>query len=338
VIRVGVIGFGVMGRTHLGAFRRDARCRVVSVATKDLPAIEAAGNIEGQSDAALDDDVTVHHDAADLIADRSIDAVSICVPTPLHVELTLAALVAGKHVLVEKPLARTAAECAPVLEVASRSPRLVCMPAMCIRFWPGWTWLRDTIGAGTYGAVQSAVFTRIGGIPRWNEAFYLDPALSGGAILDLHIHDADFILHCFGPPTRVSARGVIGPRGGIDHVLATYEYPDGPALVAAEGGWMPGDDYPFTMRYRVRFEHATAVFELGAATPLRVHRDGAAPEAIVIPGGTGYDGEVAHFLDCIEHGRAPSVVTLADGARAVALIEAERRSVREAAPVPFDPA
>ncbi|MCB0065706.1 MAG: YeeE/YedE family protein [Caldilineaceae bacterium] len=163
-------------------------------------------------------------------------------------------------------------------------------------------------------------------------------ALSGGAVLDLHIHDADFILHCFGPPTRVSARGVIGPRGGIDHVLATYEYPNGPALVAAEGGWMPGDEYPFTMRYRVRFEEATAVFELGAETPLRVHRDGAGPEAIAIPSGTGYDGEVAHFLDCIEHRRPPSVVTLADGARAVALIEAERRSVREAAPVPFDPA
>jgi predicted dehydrogenase len=117
--------------------------------------------------------------------------VSICTPTDSHIELAMTALAAGRHVLVEKPVALRSAEVARLAQAAAPAGR-VCMPAMCMRFWPGWEWLKERIEAGEFGRVRSATFQRVGAPPDWS-AFYGDYARSGGPLHDLHIHDADFI-------------------------------------------------------------------------------------------------------------------------------------------------
>ena len=84
----------------------------------------------------------------------------------------------------------------------------------------------------------------------------------GGAILDLHIHDTDFVQHCFGKPKAVFSRGYSRPTNAIDHVLTHYLYDDVP-LVTAEGGWAMTPGFGFQMQYTVNFERATAVFDPG---------------------------------------------------------------------------
>ena len=200
-------------------------------------------------------------DWRELIAMRDIDVVDVCVPTPFHSEIVIAALAAGKHVLCEKPLAGTLAEAQSIAD-AAKSASGYLMPAMCVRFWPQWAWLKAAIADGRYGRVRGATFLRQGcGPPGW----YRNGEMSGGALLDLHIHDTDFVCHLFGQPKAVSTRGYRAQTGGFDHVNTHYHYDEIP-LVVADGGWSFAEPYPFRMRYTVTFDSgATADYDLAPA-------------------------------------------------------------------------
>ena len=100
---------------------------------------------------------------------------------------------------------------------------------------------------------------------------------------------------------------------------------------------MTAAKFPFTMRYRVDFESATAEFDLARETPLLVHASEPDPTVVELPSGSGYRYQVAHFLDAIEAGRQPTGVSITDGLEAVRLVEAEAKSVERAERVAFSP-
>ena len=104
--------------------------------------------------------------AEDLIAAADVHLISICTPTDSHVRLATSALAAGKHVLVEKPVSLDAAEVRALARLADSVGRH-CMPAMCMRFWPGWDFLHEAVRNTTFGKVQSATFQRLGTAPGW---------------------------------------------------------------------------------------------------------------------------------------------------------------------------
>ena len=339
VTRVGVLGLGFMGRTHLDAYRAAAAAghanRVVAVCDREVARWEAPrvddGNLRleaGASPAPQAPQVRRYTEAAQLFGDPELDLVSICTPTESHVDLACEALRAGKHVLLEKPVALRSREVERLRTVAAESGRL-CMPAMCMRFWPGWRWLKDTVEAGTYGAVRSAVFRRLAAPPSWSTEFYADTARSGGALFDLHVHDADFVLWLFGEPRSVSS------TGSTDHLTTLYRFADGPAHVVAEGGWDQTPGLEFHMSYRVIFEHATADFLFHRDPPLLLARDGECTP-VELPSGTGYDAEVRHLLDCLAsggaRGAAPLDATVEDALRLTRLLEAEGLSLATGAP------
>jgi predicted dehydrogenase len=157
-IGVGVIGLGFMGRTHVACYR-DARaaglpCRLVAVADGNAERREGRGEGSGNISTGAQDDrifdpaeVRGYDDASGLLADDGVDLVSVCTPTPTHVELALAAIEAGKHVLVEKPLALSSDAARRVADAARGSGRIV-MPAMCIRFWPAYAWVKRAVDSG----------------------------------------------------------------------------------------------------------------------------------------------------------------------------------------------
>jgi len=329
-IGVGVIGLGFMGRTHLGAYNAAAAaglpCRVVAVCDADpsrLTATAAAtGNLPGAvGDRPLFDPerTATYTDPAALLADPSVGMVSICTYTDTHVPLALAALAAGKHVLVEKPVAVTAAEARRLADAAARAS-VLCMPALCMRFWPGWPWVRDRIRDGAFGAVRSATFTRLVGPPRWGLDFYRNPERSGGALCDLHIHDADFIHWCFGRPAAVSTTGT------LDHLSTHYLFADGPAHVTAEGGWDLARAAGFRMRYTVIFEHATADFDMARPDPLILHTaEGSEP--VELPAVSGYEGQVRHFVQAAATGSKDLASTMAEAVSVAEVLDAERESM-----------
>lgn len=338
MIRVGVIGLGTMGQTHLDAYARRCDCKVVAVADRNpdrlLGKSKAEGNIEGQARGAADlSSATRYDEGHDLIRDPDVQLIDICLPTPMHLDYALASLAAGKHLMIEKPLARTHEQALRLVEAAADAPGHV-MVGMCMRFWPGWDWLKQAVAEETYGRVLSASFRRVAQHP--GGAFYRDGQASGGALLDLHIHDTDFVRYCFGNPQAVSSVAHRHVTGHPDHVVTQYVYPDGP-VVTAEGGWAMAEGFGFSMRYTVNFEFATADFELGRDPALRLARDGQT-EAVALPEWMGYDAEVGYFLDCLAVGCAPQRVTLADAAESIRLVEAEGRSIEAGVPVEVEPA
>ncbi len=145
--------------------------------------------------------------------------------------------------------------------------------------------------------------------------------LSGGALLDLHIHDVDFILSVFGRPNGVLARAV----NGVDHIESSYLY-DG-IVCTAEGGWIMPGSFPFEMGYQVLGENGLLEFSLGKDPMLRFYPVDGEPYTPEFTPGTGYENELAYFVGCVEEGRAPERVTPESARDSVAMIMSEVQSI-----------
>ena len=148
--------------------------------------------------------------------------------------------------------------------------------------------------------------------------------LSGGALVDLHIHDADFISWCFGRPASVQTGGT------YEHVTTVYRFGGGgggggPEHVAAEGGWNLARGFGFRMRYTVIFEEATADFDITRDPPLLLHTQ-ADSQRIEIPPGAGYEREVRHFVEAVAT-RGELRATMADALATAEILDAERESM-----------
>jgi predicted dehydrogenase len=335
-VRVGIVGLGFMGKQHLDIYLANPKAQVVAFADVDEKKragdwSSIGGNIEGKGGAAAFDPKSLKAFASldEMLAAGCVDLVDITLPTYLHVEAAVKALQAGVHVLCEKPLAVSSKEADKVVKAAAKAKGRF-MTAMCMRFWPGWTWLKEAVEKKTYGRLCAAVFKRFGSTPRWSwQNWLLTPKLSGSALLDLHIHDTDFVQFLLGRPKAVFSVGTGGKatKGGIDHVVTQYIYGRN-LVVSAEGGWHADPGYGFTMRYTAVFEKATADFDLGREKKLAVHLADGRTEYPQLADTTGWAQEIDYFLDCIAGGKPVTTVTPKDARQAVAICEAELKSIQ----------
>ena len=329
-VNVAVVGLGFMGVTHIKAYQQLKAARIVAVCDSvRLPVngvlAGVAGNITGSGDLDLGRAVRVYRALGEVLADPEVELVDLCVPTPLHPEQSIAALKAGKHVLCEKPLAVSSARARQIVQ-AARSAAGFFMPAMCLRFWPGWSCLKQVVEEEPYGQVQAARFRRMSPTPAWSQATYASGHESGGALFDLHIHDTDFAQFLFGRPASVFSTGVTRGGDSIDHVVTQYNYAGGP-VVYAEGSWLLTGS--FNMSYTVLCERATLDYDLARGAEALVVTEQGKGRRVVKPGGSdGYSGEIRYMLEAVQSGQAPKVVTAQDGLSAVEICEAEARSVR----------
>ena len=333
MIRVGIIGLGMMGRCHLEGWGKVDGAEVVAIADADPK--RAAGDLSGgwgNIDAGTEnvdmERVTGTTDPLELIAMENVDVVDVCVPTPFHAELAIAALQAGKHVVCEKPLARTAEDARRIAAAAAASPGMF-MPGMCIRFWPQYKWLKDAVDSNAYGRVLSATFRRVASMP---PGWFSNAEMSGAAALDLHLHDTDFVQYLLGMPRAVASAGYSKTTEGVDHIVTRYFYDDIP-IVVAEGGWCMDDGFGFNMSYTVNFENATADYDLSRGDDPLLLSTGGDKQPITCEGSDGYEGELAYFADCLIAGTPPTVVTAEQAAESIRIVEAEVQSVQTGAPV-----
>jgi len=327
-VNVAVAGLGFMGVTHLRAYLALPSARLVAVCDPArlpvggvLPGV--AGNVKKSGAVHLGRRVKVFRKLDELLADPEIDLVDLCTPTPLHAGQVIAALKAGKHVLCEKPLARTAAEGRQILHVAESSPGFL-MPAFCMRFWPGWSWLKQTIEQRVYGKMLAAHFQRLSEKPGWSGQRAGEDR--GGALLDLHIHDTDFAQFLCGPPKAVFSSGVTDAAGLIVHVVTQYIYGGGPVL-SAEGSWLQAAG--FNMAFTIHCQRATLEFDF-ARSPNRVQitEPGRTARSLHCDGPDGYGAEIRYFVECVAARRPPSLVTARDAVTALEICEAEEKSLR----------
>lgn len=325
--RIGLIGLGFMGRMHLAAYGKLPQARIVAVADSDPKRASGDlsggwGNIAGAVDHLDMAQIKGTTDWRALLAMPDVEVVDICLPTPAHLEVAVAALASGKHVICEKPLALTSGDARKIANAAHLA-RGYFMPAMCMRFWPQWTWLKEAVADGRYGRVLGAAFRRVASMP---PGWFQDGAQSGGAILDLHIHDTDYICWLFGLPKAVYSQGYTKTSGRIDHVVTQYLYEKGPAVVA-EGSWCMAEGFAFSCRCTLNFEKATADFDMGREPALTVHREGRT-EPVTLPG-DGYSAELGYFLKCVAQGEAPTLVTAQDAVESIRVVEAEQSSIQK---------
>jgi predicted dehydrogenase len=325
-INIAVVGLGFMGVTHLRCYQKIRSARIVAVCDPTrLPAdgvlAGVNGNIQNSSALVLGPGVKSYCDFSELLADPAVDAVDLCSPTALHPAQAIAGLRAGKHVLCEKPLAQSSAGAKKVLAALATTKKIL-MPAMCMRFWPGWAEMKKIVAEKTHGQVLAANFRRLSAKPAWGN----NGVHAGGALYDLHIHDTDFVSFLFGRPESVFSTGVQDRAGNIDHVVTQYFFPRGP-LVMAEGSWLAATG--FNMAFTLHCERATVDFDFArGAAALQISSPGKKTRTVKLAAGDGYAAELKYFMDCLALGKKPTIVSAQDGLTALEICEAEEKSVR----------
>ncbi|MCU1263526.1 MAG: hypothetical protein JWO80_6411 [Bryobacterales bacterium] len=308
-----------MGATHVKALRSLPGVELTAVVSSDVNKLSGDlsgihGNIGGAGETMDFSGIARYATLRECLRDENVEAVDLCVPTDLHEEMAVASLRAGKHVLVEKPIALDEASAGRMIEEARRAGR-VLMCAQVLRFFPNYRLAAETLAS--LGPMRSAMFRRRCGAPSWSR-WLGDPTRSGGAVFDLLIHDVDYAVKLFGIPQSISATGFTDMRFGIDWIIAEFRYEQfGPVVV--EGGWFYPHSYPFSMEFTIMAENGTLDYS-SAGQPLRLFGPEGEGHALDLPEADGYAEELAYFADCASHGLQPERCPPADSALAVRLM------------------
>jgi len=337
VVRVGIIGLGFMGRMHLENYQKHPEVKVVAVADtvseKLKGDLSGGGNIPTEKDIFDFRGIRPYEKANELIADKDVDLVVICLPTYLHARFTTKALEEGKHVLCEKPMAGSLEECDSMIEAAERTGRKL-MIGQCLRFWPEYEVLKDYVENGKIGRLISLFCFRGGETPTWSaDNWLLQKDKGGGALLDQHIHDVDTINFLLGIPESVSSRGRNVIKGsGIDIISTNYYYPEGPVVNALDN-WTLNGGFGFNMTYLAGFEKGNIVFDARQHPTIKVNLDEGKSFTPELPSGDGYSREIDYLIKGIIEDKSMERISPRSARDSVRITLAEMKSVEENRPV-----
>jgi predicted dehydrogenase len=310
MLRVGLVGSGFMGATHAAAWAQTP---------VQLAGIFSADHARARR--FSDQYHTRAYDTLDALI-ANVDVIDVCTPTHLHHDMVLQAAAAGKHIICEKPLARTV-EQGQVMIAACEKAGVQLLVAHVVRFFPEYALAKAAVERGDIGKVAVVRLTRCSSLPGWAaDNWLMDPARSGGMLLDLMIHDYDYARWVAGEVVSVYARHVRGqnPQAAEDYGLVILRHASG-AISNIEGGWA----YPTGM-FRTALEIAGdggLIEHLAeSSTPIAIHlkqtTDGA--KSASIPSSPlaedPYATQLKHFYDVITNGVQPRV-TAQDGLAAV---------------------
>jgi predicted dehydrogenase len=322
-----------MGSTHAKAFQRVDGVEIAAIyAHSDKRAGPLAQELG-----------TVYTDNIDrILQDDTIDAIDNCLPTPEHRPLTEAALAAGKHVLLEKPIALTDTDAAALVAAGDASDR-VFMMAHVLRFWPEYVELQKRASTGSLGELRRGLAYRRQPFPAWS-ALFARSDLTGGAIIDMMIHDIDALNWVFGTPQSVTANGIRNPRSnGWDQVQLLIDY--GTASAVVDGGMMMPESYPFTSTLQVLGSEGfieydfqavgRSVEETGGTNTLELFPNEGDPKTLEIEQRDPYLAEIEYFVECIRSGQPATRATPADARLALDTALAARESIETNRTVPI---
>ncbi|MFI2564310.1 Gfo/Idh/MocA family protein [Paenarthrobacter sp. NPDC018779] len=224
-IRWGILGTGFIAGLQTQDLRENG-FTVQAVGSRSLDSSKAFAEQHGIP--------TAHGSYEDLAADPDVDVIYIATPHPMHHANALLALNAGKHVLVEKSFTMNAREAREIVDLAEEKG-LVALEAMWTRFLPHMIRIREIIAAGTIGEVRKVVASHNQSLPTDPAHRLNDPALGGGALLDLGIYPVSFAIDILGAPSRVTATAVMSATGVDRQTAAIFDYDGGAqALVDCE--------------------------------------------------------------------------------------------------------
>jgi len=330
MLRIGIAGFGFMGRMHFRQWKAIEGAQVVAICDANPNIKEdtkrAVGNIKGAEGEIDFTGIEVYQGLDEMLAKANLDAISLTLPTYLHADCSEKALFGGAHVLCEKPMALTPAECKRMIRAADKSGKVLQI-GHCVRFWPEYAKAKEIVDSGQYGKVVAGMFQRLGSAPGWSvDNWFVDETRSGGVALDLHIHDTDYVQYLLGMPKAVCSHGAKKPGGHLIHIVTEYEYGDDQVIVA-EGGWGMSPTFGFEMSFNIVLEKATIVYDCTRNPAFRVCPGEGEAFTPQVASGDGYSQEIEHFAKTVRGEPVPPVITLEQSRDSVRIVEAERKSI-----------
>jgi predicted dehydrogenase len=320
-MRVGIIGTGTMGEVHTAAWK--------------AVGVELAGC--SSSNSAQADGFAKRHNIRsfasypELIA--NVDIIDIFTPTTSHKPLVLAAANAGKHVICEKPIALTVEDGQAMIE-ACREVRFFI--GLVLRFFPQYRSAKQLVATGRIGKPGVLRLKRVSYVPQNPDAWYFNDALSGGMVVDLMIHDFDYVRWLAGEVERVFALKTQAGSGSAQYVQAVLRLKNG-AIALIEGGWA----YPpgvFRTGFDLSGTGGLIEWSSDQSSPLIPFFPPKMEETASVGLPTSgladdpFAAELRHAYECIQSG-APFEVTPEDALEALRISLAVKKSVETGKPV-----
>jgi predicted dehydrogenase len=330
--RIGIVGIGFMGYIHYLAAGHLRDAKVTAICSRDPKKLAGdwrsiKGNF-GPPGQMMDlSGVKRYERLEELLSDPEIDLVDVCNPTQQHAPTAIAALEAGKHVLVEKPIALDLATADRML-AAARSAGKQLMVAQVLPFFPEFAFAAEAVRSGRYGRLLAGQFQRVIAKPDWSAA-HLDVAATGGPAIDLHIHDTHFIGLIAGVPKEVFATGVVEGEA-VTHLTTQYLYGQGGPAISCTSGALTMPGRPFVHGYELYLERATLVYQSGTCPLTVLTADGQSEQPALGDGDpvASFTTEVQAAVDGARAGRAPDLLSGQLARDALALCLRECDSVR----------
>lgn len=263
MIRVGIAGLGFMGMIHYHAYQRIRGVKVAAICEKDPQRRSGdwrsiKGNFGPRGQKMDLGGIACYAELDELLADKQLDLIDICLPPAWHAPVAIQALRAGKHVFCEKPIALNARDAQRMMAAARRAGRQLLVGHV-LPFFPEYAYAREAVASGRFGRLRGGHFKRIISDPLWLPDFY-NPATTGGPMIDLHVHDAHFIRLLCGMPRAVQTAGSL--RGEVLERFHTQFFFDDPrVVVTAASGVIDQQGRPFTHGFEIYLEKATLLFD-----------------------------------------------------------------------------
>jgi predicted dehydrogenase len=330
-MKVGIVGVGFMGTTHAAGWA-------------ETPATIVGFTAETSRDAdvlAKRYNAKVYRSLDEMLPD--VDVVDICSPTHLHHEMALKAAAAGKHIVCEKPLARTTKQAQEIVN-ACRKASVQLLVAHVVRFFPEYALAHATVTEGQIGKPGVIRLHRGSYRPKKPAGnWFLDEEKSGGILMDLMIHDYDYARWVAGEVESVSAQHVteIHRDAPVDYGLVILSHLSG-ALSHIAGAWA----YPpptFRTRFEIAGDRGLIEFDSDSTAPIQnliLKTAGSDAPDVALPSSpvseSPYTTQIKEFYAVLAEGKTPRV-SAADGLDAVQIAEAALESAHSGQPVKLQP-
>lgn len=324
-LRVGVVGAGTISHRHISAWK-SLGATVIVQSPSSAPMM------------ALRYGIDVAATFGELLP--LVDVVDICSPTDTHLPIAMAAISAGRHVICEKPLARTGPDADRIVRAAADAT-VQLLPAHVVRFFPPYAAIKQALLAEAIGEVRTLRFSRGGAGPALPGTWFADVARSGGIVMDLMIHDLDAARWLAGEVESVHAQqnpadqdGLLAPRVGAQIALT---HASG-AISQLQGTWGAAG-LPFRTTVEVFGDAGLLSHDTARGGALSVYPPEAHPSTTTFLDAASsadpYRDQFQEFSVALTGG-PPARVTGHDGWAAVVLAEAALESIRTGQPVRID--
>jgi UDP-N-acetylglucosamine 3-dehydrogenase len=323
-IGVLIIGYGTMGKKHFISYQKIKQVKIVGVVDHISPIFT---NLEQK----VPHFKTIQEAFAQL---KQVDVIDICLPTYLHTEYVKIAAQHGKAIICEKPIARTMEEAEEIIQVC-KTNNVHLYIGHVVRFFPEYKAAKKMILEERIGDTVHIYMFRNSPYPKsWN-SWYKDDKKSGGLILDLLIHDIDFLQWVYGSIVHVTARSetVRESRKSLDKVDITLNFVQG-LTAKVEGSW---SHRPFSTNFTITGTKGKIIAD--SSLLKHIVTDEQCSRILMIEktvGSDPYTEELRHFIDAIRENRASSIITPRQAYDAVRICLAAKESVETGKTIHLD--